>query len=591
MACRPGLPAQGSRLLLGLRRRPICPLCSLVSARPRRRSVSVARRSSEPSPRRRRMSTATPPSLNPRAELENALVELQRRFPGLTSLPRLQLALQGLRHSPGHEPIRIAVLGLATASSAETAKTLLGALLADPLVDEAPWEKDLVAHDAQKPLLVRVGPDTTPLRVSSDAAPRQLHVSSPALDGLDVEFLLMPMLAPRRPASLTGVEDGVLVPVVDNPCPVHQALVVADGLSGAVAVASLPLSETSDGVKAAVDMPGVPEQQRLDAPGVVMVDASLAAEAIRLFRQGPHNAMQYERLWYASNLPALTTWLKAGIATADGGATKPAVRRLIASLLQRAVSSIRANEQVYVTMPALDDELNDRLARWAQEAHSELRDQTELAFAGRRWRQLGWWKLFWRVDDVAMLTNEMLSQRFLPTAEQELIYLAGRIAQTRKSNDLPPYPQPTSSAPSPSIQPQWPGHITFTRRYLQHETVPALQALAQRLVVQSLGTSGATTSLAALLYVSSLASTLYEAGAVAALGIVYSLGRLQKKWDAARTFWEGEVREEGRKAVRGAEESVVAALGGGGLRVKEKEAMDKARELIATAEDALVRMR
>ncbi|RDA88271.1 hypothetical protein CP532_0284 [Ophiocordyceps camponoti-leonardi (nom. inval.)] len=590
MAYRPGPPSQGSRLLLGPWRRPICPLCSLVSARSRRRSVSIARRSSEPSPRRRCMSTTTPPS-NPRAELENALVELQRRFSGLTSLPRLQLALQGLRHSPGREPIRIAVLGSAAGSSAETAKTLLGALLADPLVDEAPWEKDLAAHEAQRPLLVRVGPDTTPLRVSSDAAPRELHVSSPALDGLHVEFLLMPMLAIRQPASLANVQDDVLVPVVDVPSPVHQALLVADGLAGAVAVAGLPLSETNEAIKAAVDMPGVPEEQRLDAPGVVMVDASLAAEAIRLFRQGPHNAMQYERLWYASNLPALTTWLKDSIATSDGEATKPAVKRLVASLLQRAASCIRVNEQLSSMMPALDDDLKHRLARWAEEAHAELRDQTELAFAGRRWRQLGWWKLFWRVDDVAMLTNEMLSQRFLPTAEQELIYLAGRIAQTRHSNDLPPYPQPISSAPSSSKQPLWPGHITFTRRYLQRETVPALQALAQRLVMQSLGTSGATTSLAALLYVSSLASTLYEAGAVAALGIVYSLGRLQKKWDAARTFWEGEVREEGRKAVRGVEESVVTVLGGRNPEATEKEEMDKARELIATAEDALAHMK
>ncbi|RDA90218.1 hypothetical protein CP533_1076 [Ophiocordyceps camponoti-saundersi (nom. inval.)] len=590
MAYKPGPPAQSHRLLLGLWRRPVCPLCSLFPTRPQRRSASVAGRSSEPSIRRPCTTTATP-SLNPRAELEKALVELQRRFPNLTSLPRLQLALQGLRHPPGHEPVRIAVLGLAKGSSAETAKTLLGALLADPLVDEAPWEKDLLAHDAQKPLLVRIGPDTTQLRVSSDAAPRELHVSSPALDGFHLEFLLMPMLTPRQPVSLADVQDGVLVPVVDIPSPVHQALVVADGLSGAVAVSSLPLIETNDAVKAAVDMPGVPEQQRLDAPGVVMVDASLAAEAIRLFRQGPQNAMQYERLWYASNVPVLTTWLKAGIEPADGEATKPTVRRLIASLLQRAASSIRAQEQSSGTKSRLDDDLNDRLAHWAQDAHAELRDQTELAFAGRRWRQLGWWKLFWRVDDVAMLTNEMLSQRFLPTAEQELIYLAGRIAQTRQSHDLLPYPQPTSSAPSPSEQAQWPGHITFTRRYLQHETVPALQALAQRLVMQSLGTSGATTSLAALLYVSSLVSTLYEAGAVAALGIVYSLGRLQKKWDAARTFWEGEVREEGRKAVRGAEESAITVLGGEGLGTKDMEELKKARELIVTAEDALARMR
>ena len=46
---------------------------------------------------------------------------------------------------------------------------------------------------------------------------------------------------------------------------------------------------------------------------------------------------------------------------------------------------------------------------------------------------------------------------------------------------------------------------------------------------------------------------LYEAGAVAAFGLVWSLRRMQKKWETARKFWEGEVREEGRKAVRAVE--------------------------------------
>jgi hypothetical protein len=95
------------------------------------------------------------------------------------------------------------------------------------------------------------------------------------------------------------------------------------------------------------------------------------------------------------------------------------------------------------------------------------------------------------------------------------------------------------------------------------------------------------------LYLSSFASTLYEAGAVAALGIVYSLGRMQRKWEAARSFWEGEVREEGRKAVRGAEESVAAVLenNGGSNETLDTGELQKTRGLIARAEDALARMK
>ena len=139
-------------------------------------------------------------------------------------------------------------------------------------------------------------------------------------------------------------------------------------------------------------------------------------------------------------------------------------------------------------------EIQNALAEWSRSAHGELQQELDLVFTGRRWRKLGWWKLFWRVDDVGMLTNEMLSQRFLPTAEQELVYLAGRVAALR--GEVPNYPQPVSETVSAAPQaplPKWPGHIAFTRRYLQNETVPALQALAQRLLVQSLGTSSVAT--------------------------------------------------------------------------------------------------
>lgn len=85
---------------------------------------------------------------------------------------------------------------------------------------------------------------------------------------------------------------------------------------------------------------------------------------------------------------------------------------------------------------------------------------------------------------------------------------------------------------------------------------------------------------------------MYEAGAVAALGITWSLRRLQNKWEGARTFWEGEVREEGRRAVRATEGAV------GGVLVERpvgdvegKAELDAARKAVQRAEEALERSR
>ncbi|CAM1508050.1 Fc.00g048980.m01.CDS01 [Cosmosporella sp. VM-42] len=633
---RPALPRAGGIGALIRSRKPqgtpICPFCSIAPSnrgRSRSRGDVVSRRF---------QSTITN-ATNPRAELEQALLDLQKQAPAYVNLSRLQLALQGLRQAPGQEAVRVAILGLANGSDAGiTAKNVLRVLLADPLQEEQEWERELRDHDPKQPLIVRVGPvqdNKGSFTISRTSLLHEIHVSSAEWNGLNLELLFMEI---NSPATTTGdlpiqaVEDALLVPAVDIPSaenrvvpvttPVHKSLLIANGMTGAVNVTALPILEDKETILSAVDLKGIGKGQ-LEATFEVF-DASRAEKAVSRFREGPGNAMDYERLWFASNLPALVSWLKSGVKSSEDS-TKPAVRRLIASLLQNALATVQTQEsqklsgvvRSSLTSPILSQSLNQGLAAWAQKAHAELQDELDLAFTGRRWRKLGWWQLFWRVDDVAMLTNEMLSQRFLPTAEQELVYLTGRIAEEAKNP--PKYPQPLSLrdgpgtisemrrlgsgelAPMvpvapPSALPKWPGHIAFTRRYLQNETIPALQALAQRLVIQSLGTSGVTTSLAALLYISSFSSTVYEAGAVAALGIMYSLSRLQKKWEAARGFWEGEVREEGRKAVRGAEESVSEVLDGGKVvegeaTVEATDELANARELVAKAEDALARMK
>lgn len=584
----------------------------------------------------RRLQTTVQRAPNPRVELEELLLDLQKHAPNYVNLSRLQLAVQGLRQSPGEEVVRVAILGLANGSDAgETARNVLRVLLADPLKNEEEWERELRDHDPQQPLIVRVGPargDQGSLTISRTNLLPEVHVSSAELNSLNLELLFMVVNTPIAAAgkqAIQSAEEALLVPSVNIPSaenrvtpvttPVHKALLVADGLMGAVNVAALPLLETKDTILTAVDLKGV-DRDQLKATFEIF-DADLADKGIQRLREGPQHAMEYERLWFASNVSTLREWLRSGTASDDS--TKPAVRRLIASLLQNTLATVQTAEAQKLartlrnssTFPAIAGTLNHELAGWSQKAHAELQDELDLAFTGRRWRKLGWWQLFWRVDDVAMLTNEMLSERFLPTSEQELVYLTGQISKSM--DESPKYPQPVSAtetqgakpemrrlgsgelAPmvlgtSGSALPKWPGHIAFTRRYLQNETIPALQALAQNLVMQSLGTSGLTTSLAALLYISQFTSTIYEAGAVAALGIVWSARRLQKKWDAARSFWEGEVREEGRKAVRGAEESIADVLNGekpGEGPVEGAAELEKARELVAKAEDALARMK
>jgi hypothetical protein len=528
-----------------------------------------------------------------------------------------------------------------TTSAYPTAKQLLRLLLADPLQSEQEWEKQLQSHDAAQPLILHVGSEQeeqqhqhlTFAKRRDELLP-EINVSSPALNGNNLEFLLMETnpFDTSRPADLEATEETVLVPTVDIPSastrytpvstPVHRALVVGDGILGAASLISSPLLQEDGLISATVNFPGspIPSEEQAAYPFSV-ISLATATKGLALFRASVSNAGVYENLWSESNLPSLTHWLRTGVLSSSPGTTKPSVRAIIASILRNTSARIQAQEARLLSAalssklsPDRLSSLDQALSSWSQSAHAELQSQLDAAFTGRRWRKLGWWKLFWRVDDVGLLSSEMLAARFLPEAERELIYLAGRIREAGlvvEKEGEPTYPGPVVvsavdggedarsvlSDPTPELEGKWPTHIPYTRTYLLEVTIPALQALAQRLVVQSLGTSVAMSSLAALVYVSGVGGAgAYEAGAVAALGTVWALRRLQREWEAARAYWEGEVREEGRKAVRATEKSLGEVFeravrregedGGGGL-----EEVRVVRGLVGVAEDALVRLK
>ncbi|KAI1084188.1 hypothetical protein F5B20DRAFT_287346 [Whalleya microplaca] len=593
---------------IGAEKTSVCFFCSL-SSRP---SAQPTRRPRRKAPNSRRFtSTAAPPAgnakLDTRDELQNVLLELQKRAANYVNLSRLQLALNGLRQKPGNESIRVAVLGLTSGSeSGKTAKQVLKLLIADPLKEEEEWEKEVDQHNLAQPMIIRVGEEAPQERgaisITKGNLLHEVHVSSATLNGHNLELLLMetnPFMSQQEVGALEGFEDSVLVPTVDIPTsntgqytpittPVHKALIVADGILGAASVVSMPTLESKDIVTAAVNMPDYKPADASPLP-FTPIDVTIATLGLGIVRENLSNAIEFEHLWFQSNLPKLVEWLKADIITTPENTTKPPVKELISSLLRNTSAAIEKEQArrlgsslASTAFPTTLTKLQRSLDDWAESAHTELQEQLDLAFSSGRWRKLGWWKLFWRVDDVGMLTNDILNQRFLTASESSAIFLAGRMAEAgisvRPSSPTPPAsgtsteltdkdnsstnPDPGASdaqtpAPAP---PLWPTNISTTRTYLATETIPALQALAQKLMLQTLSTSGLTSALGALVYVGTLTTTAYEAGAVAALGIVWSLRRMQKQWETARAFWEGEVREEGRKAVRGVEGVVGEAL-------------------------------
>ncbi|KAH6845527.1 hypothetical protein B0I37DRAFT_380446 [Chaetomium sp. MPI-CAGE-AT-0009] len=394
-----------------------------------------------------------------------------------------------------------------------------------------------------------------------------------------------------------------------------MALLVEDGVRGAASIMALPIVEGRDVIAGVVNFAKVGSEDLEGCP-LVAVNVDAAREGLGLFRADVGNAIKYETLWTEANIGPVSEWLRKSALPNDEGVMKAPVRNLIGSLLRNARAAIQQEEARDLTAelhtkvpPGSIAHLDKVLAEWAQNAHQELQQQLDVAFTTGPWSKLGWWKLFWRADDVGMVTSEMVALRFLPEAEKALIYLAGRIQeagvaagqQGRPLYTGPALPQ-ASTGPqrqdtiTPDVVSDWPSQIPFTRNYLQQKTVPALQALAQKLVVQSASLAGLSTTLAGLSYLSALGA--YECGAIAALGIALSFKRFQQRWDSARKYWEGEVREEGRKAIRATEASVAEVLDKAGKtpdpqadQSAQLKELSKIEEIITRAEKAYAQIK
>lgn len=140
------------------------------------------------------------------------------------------------------------------------------------------------------------------------------------------------------------------------------------------------------------------------------------------------------------------------------------------------------------------------------------------------------------------------------------------------------------------FDPPWPQMITLSRATMLHTLVPALHRRAQTLLVSTLSTISGTTALGAWLLVASSGTAMAEAGAVASLGLVWSLRRMQKKWGARRNDFELSVRENGRRALAEVEGQLRSIVGRGGrvaLRPEDVETWQRARDGIDRARDAL----
>ncbi|PYH80187.1 hypothetical protein BO82DRAFT_287197 [Aspergillus uvarum CBS 121591] len=529
--------------------------------------------------------------------LHTTLDQLKDVAPEQVNLSRLQLAMRGLESET--PVIRVAVLGLNDASAA---RRLVKLLLADPLNGKESWE-DLLeemgagAGGLERGLLIRYGPVSQ--SIPNDLLPT-ISVPSPILKQGNLEILITSLGADTR-ANAKFTADTFLVPTVTIQTshsgrhnmvryPVHRSIVCGSGVDGFLAYSGLmarsDLKNEAGSVYGAIELP-VTNSEKYNNGRVAFVDIDKADEALAKFRESVQNASLYERGWNSSGVQPVVDWLTALRAEA-GSTLDPSLRTLITSLLDAAEAGVvaeetqRIQEQEIGLVPVeVRDGLDRSVSEWAEKAHTELRGALEEGFASKPWKGLAWWKLFWRVDDVGMITGEILDRKFLRQAEREVIWTAGRFQQAGLVETTP--------ESSPTEEPSWPTQIPIRRTKLVETTAPALQALAQRLVLFSMSTTTLSSALSILTYLSWPAASVYETCTMAAVGLIYSLRRQQRKWESARIWFENEAREDGRTALLETEDQLRGIVQHGGRPVEEaapvspletRQAIDRARKAL-----------
>lgn len=598
-----------------------CPSCTTL--RTSRRPRTLQQQHAWTTARTRPASTLTsstavnatkniPPRYKP---LYDALGNVRKTASAQVNLSRLQLALQGLESEA--PTTRVAVLGLDTQV---TARRLVRLLLADALEDESKWEKDLLnnTQDSGQALILRYGqlPNTN-LQTSRRSLPI-LNIPSAVLERYNVEILVSSISSLRNGELLQGVEtvtpDAFLSPSIETPTsahgrqttisqPVHTSLLVANGLDELSAAAELLAStkfvskEDRVSVRTAVNFQDL--KARASA-NILIVDVQQAEDGLAAIRRSVREATTYEHKWVNSGLPIASDWLAQSSALNSKKPLPPPVRSLVSSILAEATHNLNSQAQSEIETSAnrglslaVQTNLESSIEEFSRNAHQELQSGLASAWSSRNWRKLAWFKLFWRVDDVGLITADLITNAWLPKTERAVYELSGRLSQVGitpvEANLLPPAQEvshtilaadhvapatilqaQSSLATDPPMEPaliNTNGTMTVTlvpttqpvpisysisrsRAQQMEIAILDLSSTAQQIVLKTLSISGLSAGLSALTYVSLASGSLYEAGTIFALGTSYALWRMQGDWYNATRSLENKLLDEGRIVIQ-----------------------------------------
>ena len=487
-------------------------------------------------------------------------------------------------------------------------------------------------------IVVRYGESVSRTLQPSRSAIPTISIPATILQTNNVEILVSSVLSPGAGPASVADSDTFLTPFAGTPTsasgrevivsfPVHKTIVLADGLEEFQTLSEMltltryeALSERAL-ISTAVNLNGCGSV--LGKQKLLVLDISKVGPQLTKAREAIQHVASYQKSFTESGLSQLQEWLSATALSTDDQYSKTLLE-YIDSILDAAAASIEQQTTLIqeeldagLVKPETRADLDQAIDSFISQAHLELQTGLAKAFESRSWKKLAWYKLLWRVDDVPLIITDLAQRYWLRESSVVVFEMMGRLHQaglvnfvsydgklvefaTTNGEEPPRHLRPglLQSSSDYLEVPDQPvlksSELTRTREEFLAATIPTMSATAQGSLFKALGFSGSAAALSGLSYFSTLTPSLYECGAILALGVVFAMRRLQKQWETSRNEFREDIFDIGRKALKSSEEFLKLAVREGGRKemdVVEVKTRDEALAAVEGAKQAADRLR
>lgn len=402
--------------------------------------------------------------------------------PDLAGVKRLFPDVQGLHRRVDTllSNSSIARIGLIPhASTRSQIKPVLECLVADPVADEK-WHSELQNRPLTKDVLV---------------------TQSPSFDYVETRNSLVEYPVPFTGPSLEFIEATSLKDSWDHlsGCDLHLfcSTNAADALTQPISKGYPRLLVVDDDVLAG----------RASSPNRVFISTAKAESADDELRKGPSHISAYLEKYPASNIDELKKRVMKPV---------PELRAaLFGSVIDTCEEIIDENKSLSQHYHDVQKKAETLRTSWASDAHKELQSRLLPALQKTLYRDLAWYKLYAKVDDVDTILQEAINFNYLPQTRANLEYVVGSL------DTLLPVPiQQPNDVELP---------LSVARKNIMSGATALHNKALKQLLVAGLGVQLPLVGLAVAGNVL-LEQSAYSMASVAALGLVAGAAKLQKSW-------------------------------------------------------------